>query len=896
MSELFYGNIKDKNWKKIANDVDYQLYPTKYYLRKIEAYKKEKGMIKFNIRAKTISEVESIKKELSLNKDLPLDYRTKILDIKPILWFEFVEKLDENKKSIYEDLENINSYYDSNPNIFEKNRKPILKKELNGDYNFIIFDRRPRGNKLYVQANTVQLRRMVEAIDVLRTRPFNHHLPLLKLFEENESYIDWPIFKNKKIKKYNFLDDRRTGAGIQQEFTEIALSTTDFALLNGPPGTGKTQVICEIIYQEVKKGKKILLVGSTHVAVDNVLERLMGHEEAKKIVLPIRIGSENNISEIGLKYKYEKINETEKNRITEGLVNLGKKRSRPQEKLYQALMKSDDKSFIDEHILNSANLVCGTTIGFLQFPGIRGDNQTVGRPYFDLMILDEASKTTLHEFLVPALWSKKWILSGDPKQLSPFVDNKDIKLCLNRLTEDLSFDEDKKYASLILLEILLKRKEYTLIVCDDNSIDIYREFNEHMINDTFVNKTKPNMLILNDELFKDNENIIEFLIMRSDIIVINLKELKKYSKILPSKLSLYFHIKKDGRFTLDNFKFLPVNLLGRSIGMFEIKNIVEFDSTITWEEQLEYRLSRKFQLRNDPKNMNKFDDEVKILTLDFKLRVETKKISDIFFPSILEMLEGEHGRKKKNRGSTFLEGFFENDKKSRFRLLKYQHRMHSKISSFPRENIYMGKSLLDGDNIDSLRNPWFENDSDRLKWIDVKNINNLKHGKELNFNMYEVDAIERKLEEFDKWTRKNNNQNDKIWTVAILSFYVAQKEKLKKMLQNYFNSSNTRTFRNKRIKVEVSTVDRFQGHEADLVFLSFVRNKAIGFLDSPNRINVGITRARYQLILVGNKNFFASNNRSKLLKELGSRITSVERGAEIFKRLDNYNGGKKHGN
>lgn len=41
---------------------------------------------------------------------------------------------------------------------------------------------------------------------------------------------------------------------------------------------------------------------------------------------------------------------------------------------------------------------------------------------FDYLIIDECSKTTFQEFLVPAMYAKKWILVGDIRQLSLFVE------------------------------------------------------------------------------------------------------------------------------------------------------------------------------------------------------------------------------------------------------------------------------------------------------------------------------------------------------------------------------------------------------------------------------------------------------------------------------------------
>jgi superfamily I DNA and/or RNA helicase len=59
-------------------------------------------------------------------------------------------------------------------------------------------------------------------------------------------------------------------------------------------------------------------------------------------------------------------------------------------------------------------------------------------------------------------------------------------------------------------------------------------------------------------------------------------------------------------------------------------------------------------------------------------------------------------------------------------------------------------------------------------------------------------------------------------------------------------------------------VDRFQGREADLVMLSMRNTRRVGFLDSPNRLNVGLTRARQQLVVFGNADYFSRCHVSEL--------------------------------
>ena len=70
-----------------------------------------------------------------------------------------------------------------------------------------------------------------------------------------------------------------------------ALNTEDIFLIQGPPGTGKTTVICEMIQYLAKQGNKILLSAQTHLAVDNVLQRIGENEE----IDAIRIGNDEKV-------------------------------------------------------------------------------------------------------------------------------------------------------------------------------------------------------------------------------------------------------------------------------------------------------------------------------------------------------------------------------------------------------------------------------------------------------------------------------------------------------------------------------------------------------------------------------------------------------------------------
>lgn len=71
----------------------------------------------------------------------------------------------------------------------------------------------------------------------------------------------------------------------QRAALEFAQRTNQMTLIHGPPGTGKTTVIAELVVQLAKKhpNARILVCGASNLAVDNLLERVLttpGYKEA----------------------------------------------------------------------------------------------------------------------------------------------------------------------------------------------------------------------------------------------------------------------------------------------------------------------------------------------------------------------------------------------------------------------------------------------------------------------------------------------------------------------------------------------------------------------------------------------------------------------------------------
>uniref|UniRef100_A0A8C4EQ79 Immunoglobulin mu DNA binding protein 2 n=1 Tax=Dicentrarchus labrax TaxID=13489 RepID=A0A8C4EQ79_DICLA len=211
----------------------------------------------------------------------------------------------------------------------------------------------------------------------------------------------------------------------QREAVSFALSQRELAVIHGPPGTGKTTTVVEIILQAVKQGQKVLCCAPSNVAVDNLVERLarckakvlrLGHparllESIQKHSLDAILAQSDNaniitdirkdIDKVGMKKMREK---GERVNFKREIGELRKE------------LKTREATAITQ-ILKSADVVLSTNTGAC------GDGPLKFLPaeHFDWVVIDECAQALESSCWIALLRARKCILAGDYKQLPPTI-------------------------------------------------------------------------------------------------------------------------------------------------------------------------------------------------------------------------------------------------------------------------------------------------------------------------------------------------------------------------------------------------------------------------------------------------------------------------------------------
>ncbi|KAK3696024.1 DEAD-box type RNA helicase [Vermiconidia calcicola] len=178
-------------------------------------------------------------------------------------------------------------------------------------------------------------------------------------------------------------------------------------------------------------------------------------------------------------------------------------------------------------------------------------------------------------------------------------------------------------------------------------------------------------------------------------------------------------------------------------------------------------------------------------------------------------------------------------------LLDTQYRMHPEISVFPSQTFYDGL-LKDGKGMAALRQqPWHASALlAPYRFFDVAGQHQSAPKGHSLVNLAEVDIA---IALFDRLTSDFSNY-DYNGRVGVITPYKSQLRVLKERFASRFGNDIFDT-------VEFNTTDAFQGRESEIIIFSCVRASpagGIGFLQDIRRMNVGLTRAKSSLWVLGN--------------------------------------------
>lgn len=213
----------------------------------------------------------------------------------------------------------------------------------------------------------------------------------------------------------------------QIEAVSHALAAEDVAIIHGPPGTGKTTTVVELIRQAIRRGEKILACAASNLAVDNMLERLLaGGEKALRIGHPARVLPE--LQEHTLDVQVETHDDLklarewtkqawalrrQASKFTRTAPQPGARRELRDEASQLLADARDIENRLVEHLLDSATVICSTLTGL--------DYELLRDRQFDLVVIDEAGQATEPPCWIPVLRSRRLVLAGDHCQLPPTV-------------------------------------------------------------------------------------------------------------------------------------------------------------------------------------------------------------------------------------------------------------------------------------------------------------------------------------------------------------------------------------------------------------------------------------------------------------------------------------------
>ena len=215
-------------------------------------------------------------------------------------------------------------------------------------------------------------------------------------------------------------------------------------------------------------------------------------------------------------------------------------------------------------------------------------------------------------------------------------------------------------------------------------------------------------------------------------------------------------------------------------------------------------------------------------------------------------------------------------------LLDTQYRMHPEISLFPSQTFYDGR-LLDGGDMAGLRKrPWHV--SMLLGPYQFFDVQGQHQAAPRGHSLVNIAEINIAMQLYKRLTSDYSDYDFK-GKVGIITPYKSQLRELKSRFSTAYGVSILED-------IDFNTTDAFQGRESEVIIFSCVRASpagGIGFLQDIRRMNVGLTRAKSSLWVLGNSQSLVRGEFwKKLVVDAKNRKRYTE--GDVQKMLNQHSG------
>ena len=472
----------------------------------------------------------------------------------------------ENKISKYKfDSGDVVGLFQYGDKIHEKPLYRGIVTQFNSKKIVVAFDEEieeetlPKNICLVQLVNQITYDRIKSGLEKLKQMEFNEKsLNLVNvLFEVFEPTFNENIERKNYIKNLTFFNKELNES--QKDAVRFALEVNEIGLIHGPPGTGKTTTIVEVILQLVKLGNKILVVAPSNIAVDNIGEKLIQYK-SKLSSKDSNINLEFDLCRIGhparllpsvisncLDTKVENSDNTqfvkkvkrEIDKIKRELQKIDYKEKEKKFALKQELKdkKEDIKGSYKNTVFDiyrKANIILSTCVS----SGENYLNLAISKENpFDYIIIDECAQGTECLCWVPILQGKKAILAGDHLQLPPTIKSKNAEYVLSyTLFDRMISTYGNKVTRLLDTQYRMNEK-----IMKFSSQELYED--KLIADETVKNHTLKDLIM---QRYKDDKNILDeinslddFGIFDKPLVLLNTSGLEFFETKDPETLSSF---------------------------------------------------------------------------------------------------------------------------------------------------------------------------------------------------------------------------------------------------------------------------------------------------------------------------------------------------------------------